>query len=48
MTPELRKRISEGGFFDHTFSRSELLADQRTQRTFANLVLRTILGKKAR
>lgn len=48
MTPELRKRISEGGFFDHTFSLSELMADQRTQQTFANLVVRTILGKKAR
>lgn len=48
MTPELRKRISQGGFFDHTFGLSELLADQRAQQTFASLVLRSVLGKKRR
>jgi hypothetical protein len=46
MTPELRKRISENNPFDHTFGLSELLGDKRTQRTFANLVLRVMLGKK--
>ncbi|HVA46762.1 MAG TPA: XcyI family restriction endonuclease [Pirellulales bacterium] len=48
MTPELRKRISQGGFFDQTFGLSELLSDQRSQQTFANLVLRSVLGKKRR
>jgi len=45
MTPQLRKRIDEGGFFDHTFALSELLADDKTQQTFANLVLRVVLKK---
>lgn len=45
VTPELQKRISHGSPFDHTFGLSELLADDRTQRTFANLLLRVVLGR---
>jgi hypothetical protein len=45
MTPELQTRISQGNPFDHTFVLGELLANARTQKTFANLVLRAILGK---
>ena len=37
---------SEGGFFDHTFGLSDLINNERTQRTFANLMLRVILRKK--
>lgn len=44
MTPELQRRISQGGFFDHTFGLSQLMADQRSQQTFANLLLRFILA----
>lgn len=43
MTPELRKRIDETRPFDYTFSLAELLADDRTQRTFANLLVRTVV-----
>jgi len=45
ITAELRKRIVENNPFDHTFGLSDLLGDDRTQRTFANLVLRVMLGK---
>jgi hypothetical protein len=45
LTPELRKRISQGSPFDHTFSLAEILADSKTQQVFANLVLRVMLGK---
>lgn len=48
MTPELRKRIDEGNPFDFTFGLSELLADDRTQRTFSNLILRAVLPKGRR
>lgn len=48
MTPELRKRIDEGNPFDFTFALSELLADDRTQKTFANLVVRAVVGKLRR
>jgi hypothetical protein len=45
ITPELQKRISQGSPFDHTFGLSELLADDRTQRVFANVILRVVLGR---
>ncbi len=43
MTKELRKRINENNPFDYTFALSDLLADERTQKTFANLILRLVL-----
>lgn len=45
MTPELESRIRHGSPFDYTFGLSELLADGKAQARFANLVLRTALGK---
>ncbi len=48
MTPQLRKRIDEGNPFDFTFALSELMADDRTQRTFANLIVRAVIGKMRR
>jgi hypothetical protein len=48
ITPQLRKRIDEGNPFDFTFALSELLADDRTQRTFANLIVRAVIGRKRR
>ena len=45
MTPELQKRISQNNPFDHTFGLAELLADDKAQKTFANLILRVMLGK---
>ncbi len=44
MTPELRSRIDEGNPFDHTFSMAELLANDRKQRTFANLIVPAVIG----
>ena len=46
ITPEVQKRISQNSPFDHTFGLSELLADDRAQKTFSNLLLRIVLGKK--
>lgn len=46
ITPELQKRIRHNNPFDHTFGLSELLVDERTQRTFANLVLRAVLAQR--
>lgn len=48
MTPQLRKRIDESNPFDYTFGLSQLLADHATQQTFANLIVRTVLGKARR
>ncbi len=45
LTPELQKRINEGGFFDHTFALSDLLVQEGRQKTFANLFLRSMLKK---
>ena len=45
ITPEVRKRISQTKPFDYTFGLAELLADEKTQRVFANLLLRVVLGK---
>jgi hypothetical protein len=45
MTPEVQARISQTNPFDYTFGLSQLLHDERTQRTFANLLLRTVLGE---
>lgn len=45
LTPEVQRRISQGKPFDYTFGLSDLLADEKTQKVFANLVLRTVLGK---
>jgi hypothetical protein len=45
ITPELRKRVTENPPFDHTFGLAELLADDRTQRKFANLIVRTVIDK---
>lgn len=47
ITPELQRRISQNNPFDHTFSLAELLADDKTQKTFANLMLRVILKSKS-
>jgi hypothetical protein len=43
----LQRRISQNNPFDHTFSLAELLADDKTQKTFANLMLRVILKSKS-
>jgi hypothetical protein len=43
MTPEVQTRISQTNPFDFTFGLSQLLHDEKTQRTFANLLLRTVL-----
>ena len=48
MTPELRNRIDEENPFDYTFGLSELLADDKKQRVFANLIVRTVVGRKRR
>jgi hypothetical protein len=48
MTPELRKRLTESRHFDHIFGLAELLADDRTQRKFANLIVRTVIGRAGR
>lgn len=48
MTQELRKRIDENNPFDYTFSLADLLSDERTQRTFGNIVVSLVLGKKRR
>jgi hypothetical protein len=45
MTPELQKRIMQNSPFDYTFSLAEILADDATQRTFANLVVRVMQGR---
>lgn len=45
ITPELQRRISHTSPFDHTFGLAELLVDEKTQKTFANIIVRTILGK---
>lgn len=46
MTPELQARINQGHFFDHTFSMSELLVGEKTQKALASLLLRVILKRK--
>jgi hypothetical protein len=45
MTPELQRRIQQNNPFDYTFGLAELMADDKTQKTFANLIRRTILKK---
>lgn len=45
LTPESQRRISQGAMCDHTFGMSELLADERAQRTFANVALRIMLDR---
>ena len=45
LTPEVQRRISQTKPFDYTFGLSELLADQKTQKVFANMLLRIVLGK---
>jgi hypothetical protein len=45
MTDELARRISHSNPFDYTFGLSELLAGGKAQKTFSNLVLRTVLGR---
>ena len=45
MTPELRKRIQENNPFDYTFGLTELMADEKTQLTFSNLIVRALTGK---
>lgn len=42
-TREVQSRISQTNPFDYTFGLNQLMHDERTQRTFANLLLRTIL-----
>ncbi|HUY31209.1 MAG TPA: XcyI family restriction endonuclease [Pirellulales bacterium] len=46
LTPELQRRISHSKPFDYTFSLSDLLVSDRTQKTFANLVVRAMLKNK--
>lgn len=48
MTPELRRRIDEANPFDYTFGLSELMADDRKQRTFANLIVSAVVGRRSR
>jgi hypothetical protein len=48
MTPELRRRIDEANPFDYTFGLSELMADDRKQRTFANLIVSAVVGRRTR
>ncbi|MGE0609792.1 MAG: XcyI family restriction endonuclease [Pirellulales bacterium] len=45
MTPELQKRISHGSPFDYTFGLSELMLAGKPRTTFANLIVRTMMGK---
>ena len=46
MTQELRRRIQQGNPFDHTFGLAELVTDEKTQKTFANLIIRTMLKSR--
>lgn len=46
LTPELQKRISHNKPFDYTFGLLDLMNDAKTQRTFANLILRAVLGQR--
>ena len=45
LTPEVAKCISQGGLCDHLFGLSQIMVDDDSQRTFANLVLRTTIGR---
>ena len=45
ITPELQSRINQSKPFDFMFGLAELLASQKAQQKFANLILRTVLGK---
>ncbi|MFW6106797.1 MAG: XcyI family restriction endonuclease [bacterium] len=47
LTPEVAKRIQRDPPFSHTFLLSELLADQETQRRFANCFAAEILPRHA-
>jgi len=42
---EVQKRISQSKPFDYTFGLADLLANRKSQRVFANLLLRGVLGK---
>lgn len=46
MTPELQTRIAHGNPFDYTFGLADLLSNERSQATFANLPLKIMLGRR--
>lgn len=46
MTVELQRRISQSNPFDHTFALGDLLINEKSQKVFVNLLLRTMLDHR--
>ena len=46
LTKAVQDRINQDGLVDHTFDLAQLLADDDTQRRFANLLLERMIDRK--